>query len=58
MHGSPNRHMLTFQNSGELCFSCHTTSPYRHAYFRAGSTNCVTCHSTIHGSNFDELFLK
>lgn len=60
VHGSPNRHMLLFQNSSDLCFSCHTTSPNWHQYFSFNhdTTNCVTCHSTIHGSNFDHLFLK
>jgi len=58
VHGSPNRHLLQYQNSGELCFSCHNTAPNWHAYFRPESTNCVTCHSTIHGSHIDKLFLK
>lgn len=58
VHGSPNRHMLHFQNSADLCFSCHNFSPNWHAYFQAESTNCATCHSTIHGSNLDRLFLR
>lgn len=61
-HGSINRHMLTFQSTGELCFSCHAVVPGFHV---AGSptrfnldTNCTNCHSTIHGSNLDPFFLK
>lgn len=60
-HGSVNRHMLTFQATGDLCYSCHATVPG----FHAGSplrfdsaTNCTNCHSAIHGSNLDPFFLK
>lgn len=56
-HGGPNRHMLTFQNVGELCYSCHQLVPGFHTRFVAES-NCTNCHSTIHGSNFDPFFLK
>lgn len=61
-HGSVNRHLLTFQATGELCFSCHAMVPGFHV---AGNptrfgfdTNCTNCHSSIHGSNFDPFFLK
>lgn len=57
-HGSPNRHMLKHQAVSELCFSCHTTAPSWHAYFPASGANCVSCHTAIHGSNLDKLFLK
>jgi len=56
-HGSPNRHMLTFQSVAELCYSCHVTVPGFHTRFTADS-QCTHCHSTIHGSNFDAAFLK
>jgi DmsE family decaheme c-type cytochrome len=56
-HGSPNRHMLTFQSVGELCYSCHATVPGFHSRFTA-DTVCTNCHSTIHGSNFDPFFLN
>ncbi len=58
VHGSPNRHLLKHQNVTELCFSCHATAPSWHAYFTRGETNCVSCHTAIHGSNLDKLFLK
>jgi DmsE family decaheme c-type cytochrome len=58
VHGSPNRHMLNHQNAAELCFSCHTFAPSWHARFTTGEANCVTCHSTIHGSNLSNIFLK
>jgi DmsE family decaheme c-type cytochrome len=56
-HGSPNRHMLKFQNVAELCFSCHAAVPSFHSRFNA-ETQCTNCHSSIHGSNFHEAFLK
>jgi predicted CXXCH cytochrome family protein len=63
-HGSQNRHMLKFQNLGELCYSCHAEVPGFHV---AGApdnlrfdvdANCTNCHSSIHGSNFHPAFLK
>lgn len=56
-HGSPNRHMLTFQNVAEVCFSCHAVLPSFHSRFTF-ETQCTSCHSAIHGSNFDPFFLK
>ena len=58
VHGSPNRHMLTHQNVAELCFSCHAEAPQFHQRFTTTDTNCVTCHSAIHGSNLSDIFLK
>jgi len=57
-HGSPNRHMLTFQSVGDLCFSCHVNAPQFHRNFTERTTNCVACHSSIHGSNLSPIFLK
>jgi DmsE family decaheme c-type cytochrome len=56
-HGSINRHMLKYQRVAELCFSCHNTVPGFHSRFTL-ETNCTNCHSSIHGSNFDQFFLK
>ena len=56
-HGSPNRHMLTFQNVAELCYSCHAAVPGFHSRFVLES-QCTNCHSTIHGSHLDPFFLK
>lgn len=58
VHGSPNRHMLHQQSTGDLCFSCHVGAPSWHAGFKTFDTNCSVCHSTIHGSNLSKLFLK
>lgn len=56
-HGSPNRHLLKFQRTAELCFSCHAAVPGFHSRFTLDTT-CTNCHSSIHGSNFDPFFLK
>ena len=56
-HGSPNRHMLTFQAVAELCYSCHVAVPGFHASY-ALDTQCTNCHASIHGSNLDPYFLK
>jgi len=56
-HGSPNRHMLTFQRTAELCFSCHAAVPGFHSRFNL-QTVCTNCHTAVHGSNFDRFFLK
>lgn len=64
-HGSPNRHLLTHQSTGELCFTCHAVVPQFHAGFapvgppRFGlDAQCTNCHVTIHGSNLDPDFLR
>lgn len=64
-HGSPNRHMLTHQRVGELCYTCHALVPQFHLGFSPVApprfdldTQCTNCHSTIHGSNFDPFFIK
>jgi len=64
-HGSPNRHLLTHQETGDLCLTCHANIPQFHLGFspagppRFGSdTQCTNCHSAIHGSNFHQFFLK
>lgn len=56
-HGSPNRHLLNYQRTAELCYSCHVSVPGFHSRFTL-ETNCVNCHSSIHGSNLDPHFLK
>jgi DmsE family decaheme c-type cytochrome len=64
-HGSPNRHLLTFQSNGELCYSCHATVPQFHLGFSQAAparfdaqTVCTNCHESIHGSNLDPNFLR
>jgi len=64
-HGSVNRHLLAYQNVGDLCYSCHVEVPGFHQGGPPGTsprfdstTNCTNCHSTIHGSNLDPYFLR
>lgn len=64
-HGSPNRHMLSIQQVGALCYSCHAEVPQFHAGFSPTAaprfdetTVCTNCHVTIHGSNLDRFFLR
>ncbi len=58
VHGTPNRRMLTHQSIADLCFSCHGAAPSWHSRFDAYSSNCTSCHATIHGSNLSKIFLK
>lgn len=63
-HGSVNRHLLTYQRVGDLCLQCHPSQPYFHVVTdpsgaRTTSFNdCTRCHTEIHGSNNDALFLN
>ena len=64
-HGGPNRFLLTHQQEGELCYSCHAMVPQFHTGFGPGGpprfgpdTVCTACHASIHGSNFDRNFLR
>lgn len=64
-HGSVNRHMLTYQKVAELCYGCHVVVPGFHkGSFEPGvvrfgnDAQCTNCHSTIHGSNISEFFLR
>lgn len=64
-HGSPNRHLLTHQREGELCYSCHAMVPEFHLGFSPVApprfdedTVCSNCHVTVHGSNIDRNFLR
>jgi DmsE family decaheme c-type cytochrome len=63
-HGSVNRHLLTYQRVGDLCLQCHPEQPFFHdltdsAGQRTTDVNdCTRCHSEIHGSNNDVLFLN
>ena len=57
-HGSPNRRLLTHASERLLCFSCHGLLEIIHTQ-TPGSvfTQCVVCHTEVHGSNWSrELF--
>jgi DmsE family decaheme c-type cytochrome len=63
-HGSVNRHLLTYQRVGDLCLQCHPEQPFFHGLEDAdkrrttGINDCTRCHTEIHGSNNDALFLN
>jgi DmsE family decaheme c-type cytochrome len=63
-HGSVNRHLLTYQRVGDLCLQCHPEQPFFHDATDASGqrttqyNDCTRCHSEIHGSNSDALFLN
>ena len=59
-HGNVNRHLLTHQNVGELCYTCHVLVPGFHqpGVRFANDANCTNCHSAIHGSNINKDFLR
>ena len=64
-HGSPNRHLLTYERAGDLCLQCHPAQPVFHMLTdnptrqrTTGFNDCTRCHTEIHGSNNDALFLN
>lgn len=63
-HGSTNRHLLTYQRVGDLCLQCHPGQPFFHVVVdgngrrTTGFNDCTRCHTEIHGSNNDALFLN
>lgn len=57
-HGSSNRRLLTYTRTRELCLQCHSEVPPTHNLRAARYQNCIACHSEIHGSDLDRLFLR
>ena len=64
-HGSANPRLLKRSQMNLLCLECHTVSTGSSARGTPGFHNqdqkfqsCTLCHVSIHGSNFDQLFLK
>jgi DmsE family decaheme c-type cytochrome len=62
-HGSTNRMLLVRREGRQLCLQCHTgyhaqlSVPHSRLGFQT-SGECVRCHVTVHGSNFDPFFLQ
>jgi predicted CXXCH cytochrome family protein len=62
-HGSTNRMLLVRREGRQLCLQCHTgyhaqiQVPHSRLGFQT-SGECVRCHVTVHGSNFDPFFLQ
>ncbi len=57
-HGSTNPKMLTRAQVRFQCLECHTNTPSSHDQTRTRFQNCTVCHSRIHGSNLNRLFLE
>mgnify|MGYP001490603520 CR=1 FL=1 len=55
-HGSVNRRMLAYPRVKELCLQCHPETP--HDLSERRYANCLACHTEIHGSDTDRLFLE
>ncbi|MEQ1947791.1 MAG: cytochrome c3 family protein [Bryobacteraceae bacterium] len=60
-HGSVNRNLLVRREERFLCLQCHVDPfaanvPHSRLSFQTRG-DCSRCHSSIHGSNFDEFFL-
>jgi DmsE family decaheme c-type cytochrome len=58
-HGSPNRRLFLEREVRTLCLACHPNTPPSHEQ-RPGSLyrRCLDCHTEIHGSDVDRLFLR
>ncbi len=65
-HGGPNPKMLIQSDVNTICQHCHLPSPYSATGQRAvpahvqsaQSQSCISCHSSIHGSNTSDTFLS
>lgn len=65
-HGGPNPQLLIQANVNTICLQCHLPSPNSTAgmpdvpahILSAQSPSCISCHSSIHGSNISEVFLR
>ncbi|MGB7546239.1 MAG: DmsE family decaheme c-type cytochrome [Terracidiphilus sp.] len=65
-HGGPNPHLLTEANVNTICLRCHMPSPNSTAGLpavpahiqSAKEQSCISCHSDVHGSNTNDVFLN
>lgn len=58
-HGSPNRRMLQQANSQQNCTACHGDFPAFHDQTTgAVFTDCLRCHTEVHGSNHSRLLFR
>lgn len=53
-HGSVNAHLLPYKEIQFTCLQCHVDLPSFHDMPR--QSDCLSCHSQIHGSNIDPTF--
>ncbi len=57
-HGSTNRRMLTYPRTLPLCLQCHPETPHDLKDQAKRFSNCIGCHTEIHGSDLDRNFKK
>ena len=58
-HGSSNNRMLLQATTQQNCLQCHGDFPAFHDQ-TAGAvfTNCLNCHTEIHGSNHNRFLFR
>jgi DmsE family decaheme c-type cytochrome len=58
-HGSPNRRMLHQRDTQQNCLQCHGDFPSFHDQMPgAVFTNCLDCHTEVHGSNHSRFLFR
>lgn len=58
-HGSPNRRLLQQHNTQQNCLQCHADYPSFHDQTPgAVFTNCLNCHTQVHGSNHSRFLFR
>lgn len=58
-HGASNRRMLQQANSQQNCLQCHGDFPSFHDQTPGALfTNCLACHTEVHGSNHSRYLLR
>jgi DmsE family decaheme c-type cytochrome len=58
-HGSPNRRLLQQTNSQQNCLQCHGDFPVFHDQTPgAVFTDCMHCHTEVHGSNHSRFLFR
>ena len=58
-HGSPNNRLLKQHTSQQNCLQCHGDFPSFHDQTKgAVFTNCLRCHTQVHGSNHSRFLFR
>jgi DmsE family decaheme c-type cytochrome len=58
-HGTSNRRLLQQTNSQQNCIACHGDFPSFHDQTQGSVfTNCLNCHTEVHGSNHSRFFFR
>lgn len=58
-HGSSNRRLLQQATTQQNCLQCHGDFPAFHDQTRgAVFTNCIRCHTEVHGSNHERYLFR